>query len=177
MSSARRYLRAQCAELDAKQAKTWLKDFESVVTIITNKFRKSLLCVRGFDLEDMQSVAQVAVLEACLTFNPNAGGTLRTWVGNVVRWRVAAAIEEAGDEMVVGTTAYDVETDFKLLTHDDVEGQIDARREFRTFIALQEAGKTEPKALAHAFARGRNDAGVEAMRAELRPVRKRVAAP
>jgi hypothetical protein len=99
-SHAGRYLRAQCGGLTPAQVRAWLTQFDPVVKLVVrNLHRKNPHAT--LELEDLLSVGQMAVLEACQTFKEGAGGTLRTWVGNVIRWRVAAAIEEVSETWVL----------------------------------------------------------------------------
>lgn len=181
ISPAKRFLRAQCEGLEERQAKAWLVEFAPVIRILVGKYRHSIEYISGFDQDDLVPIAQMAVLEACLTFNPNASGTLRTWVGNIVRWRLAAAISSAQDETmlvygdlyhaVAGSAGHAEEE--AVAVGGNIEEQLDIRREFRDFEALRAAGETDVEVLAEAFEAGWTEEGVAALAEELRPRRRK----
>jgi len=187
ISPAKRFLRAQCEGLEERQAKAWLVEFAPVIRILVGKYRHAIEYISGFDQDDLVPIAQMAVLEACLTFNPNASGTLRTWVGNIVRWRLAAAISSAQDEtMLVYGDLYHAVSGSGGNSHTadqlpqeaaavggNIEEQLDIRREFRDFEALRAAGETDVEVLAEAFEAGWTEEGVAALAEELRPRRRR----
>mgnify|MGYP000408497546 CR=1 FL=1 len=172
ISPAKRFLRAQCSGLDEKQAKAWLDEYAPVVRILVSRQRKSLHYVNSLDVDDLVSVAQMAVLEACMKYNANAGGTLRTWVGNIVRWRLAAAIQCASDGTLLGVHS-DVADNEAYVCGGNIEEQLDIRREFREYEALRAAGETDVEVLAESFEAGWTEEGVAALAEELRPQRRR----
>lgn len=88
-------LRVDCSQVPEKDAARWLGEYEDAVLLVYKKIRPQLRRVTGIDKDDILQVGRFAVLEACLTYAPDRGSTLRTWVGLVVRWRMCELLERA----------------------------------------------------------------------------------
>lgn len=61
-----------------------------------SRLKVALSRCSAIDADDLRSLGQIAALEASLTHNAEKG-TLRTWIGTVVRWRLGEAMKDAGD--------------------------------------------------------------------------------
>lgn len=93
----RRVIRQDCSEVTNGQATAWLTEYGHVVEIQLRRVPRAALRAGWFDEDDLRAVGQMAVLEACQTYDEGrqAQIALRSWVGRLVDWRMRAAVKDA----------------------------------------------------------------------------------
>ena len=84
------FLRGDSHTITNAEAKAWLERYGHIVEIEMRQMRPGARRSRWHDEDDMRNIGRYAVLEACMTYDPNnkAGAQLRTWVGRTVKWRM-----------------------------------------------------------------------------------------
>jgi len=91
-----RLFRADCKDIPPAESKRLLAENEDIVRSVTHRLRPNRAWyAAGLDMEDLYVIGRMAVLEAYLKYDPNSGASMRTWMAQVVRWRVHYAIAEA----------------------------------------------------------------------------------
>lgn len=88
-------LRADCSHIDNQLAKQLLKEYGDAIHTIARKVQRGLSRVASMGYEDMLVIGQMAVFEAHNTYDAARGGTMRTWVGYLVYWRMSEFLEKA----------------------------------------------------------------------------------
>jgi RNA polymerase sigma factor (sigma-70 family) len=105
--NARRLVRKDLGTISPARAQEVLDECEPAIRSELQKAGRCLGFVHGMGLDDLHAIAQVAALEASLTYRPEMGRSLRSWASQTVRWRLAEAIrmanhpETAADDPVV----------------------------------------------------------------------------
>jgi RNA polymerase sigma factor (sigma-70 family) len=102
-----RLLRVNCSGMSDAEARKHLATYGEVVKIVAKRLQSGLVATAGIDVEDLVSVGNFAVLEAVQTYKSDAKASLRTWVGQVVRWRMAGLLEmcdHGGIEVIAVTS-------------------------------------------------------------------------
>lgn len=91
-----RLFRADCREIPPKEAEQHLSAHEDIVRSVARRLRRnSAWYAAGYDMEDVFVVGRMAVLEAVQTYQETSAASLRTWVAQVVRWRMIYLITSA----------------------------------------------------------------------------------
>lgn len=91
-----RLFRADCGKISSKEAEQHLAAHEDIVRSIARRLRRnSAWYAAGYDMEDVFVVGRMAVLEAVQTYQETSAASLRTWVAQVVRWRMIYLITSA----------------------------------------------------------------------------------
>jgi len=127
-----RLLRVDCSSLSERDAVRYLQEYREVVTAVAKRMQRSLPYTSGLDIEDLEAVGRFAVLEAVLTYDSASDATLRTWVGQVVRWRMSYQVEltdTGGTVRVVSPEEAAQLQDFAGCTDGDLDEQLAARQE------------------------------------------------
>lgn len=99
----RRAVRRDLGGIGAAVAIRVLTECAPAIEAEVRRLRPSLRHVQGLDEDDLRSLGQIAALEAYLTHADGRGRTLRSWAGQVVRWRLVEAVQaaQAPDEHVM----------------------------------------------------------------------------
>jgi len=89
-----RLLRVDCSSVTPADARRWLREYGNAVIIVARSASRGLSRT-NLDFEDLLQIGRFAVLEAHLTYAPDNGATIRTWVGVVLRWRIGEYLQRA----------------------------------------------------------------------------------
>lgn len=100
MMDAHRAARLDLGGIGAELARRILAECAPAVDAEVRRLTPALRHTHGIDADDLRSLGQIAVLEAYLTHQEGRGRTLRSWAGQVVRWRLSEAIESSQAECV-----------------------------------------------------------------------------
>lgn len=128
-------LRVDCTDLPAAQARQWLSDYRDVVEKHIVWFRRSLHHTVGLVDEDLRTVGQMAVLEACRTYNDTSGATLRTWVGTVVRWRLTSLLHKLSKPQGEHVNHMEAVTRYEASQVDEFEERMEYTEQLRQLAA------------------------------------------
>lgn len=133
--------------ISSERAAELLKEFGALIEGELRKYGGVHLQGLGYD--DLRSVAQLAVLEASLSHDPERG-TLRTWARRLVRWRLGDTVKQAQpkeeltdrpEDFLNGRNPYEIlaKIEETMWVHQSV-GCLDPRR--RTIVVATMAGET-----------------------------------
>ena len=78
------------SERDARKA---LAAAAQTVRVELHAVRAAIAHLDCIDMDDMRSIAQIAVIEAFATWLPDRGAQLATWTQRLVRWRLRETIQ------------------------------------------------------------------------------------
>jgi len=92
---ARRVARLDLADVDPRDAVEWIAEAAGMIAGETRRFRAAALCGVGYDLDDLRAIAQVAVLEARLTYKEDSKASIATWTRRCIRWRLTETVTKA----------------------------------------------------------------------------------
>lgn len=95
----RRQVRQDMKSVPQRKAIELLRDFDGAITREAQRCARRTRSWPWFGVEDYTAVGQIAVMEAWVKFSPNAGATFKTWVGRVLRWRMAEAARRLYDPL------------------------------------------------------------------------------
>jgi DNA-directed RNA polymerase specialized sigma24 family protein len=107
--NASRQVRMDLGGIPAPRVREILELARVPIEAEITRLRRALSRCSAIDADDLRSLGQIVALEASLTHDA-ARGTLRTWIGTCVRWRLGEAMEDAGDlatvEVAVGLSIH-----------------------------------------------------------------------
>ena len=69
-----------------------LRDFGRTASYEVSAVRNAVWACPGLDEDDLAAVAQIAILEASVTWVEGKGRSLRSWVQQVIRWRLGETL-------------------------------------------------------------------------------------
>jgi DNA-directed RNA polymerase specialized sigma subunit len=70
---------------------------EKPIGVEISRLTQAVRRCAALDEDDLRAIGQIAALEAAKIYTEDRGMTLRSWIGVVVRWRLGAMMERAGD--------------------------------------------------------------------------------
>jgi DNA-directed RNA polymerase specialized sigma subunit len=92
---ATRAVRRDLGSIDAALASRILTECAPGIDAEVRRLRPALRHTQGIGVDDLHALGQIAALEAYLTWEAGRGRTLRSWAGQVVRWRLTGAVMDA----------------------------------------------------------------------------------
>lgn len=157
MMDNRRAARLDLGMIGAALASRILAECSLAIEVEVRRLTPALRHTQGLDPEDLHALGQIAVLEAYLTHEPEKGRTLRSWAGQVVRWRLVEAVQQAQSPEAGGNGAVcDAEPE------DEAEDPATSYDEIEKLTWLQQAiGRLPPRQRTLLAARLRGETGRE----------------
>lgn len=162
MLSAKRTVRADLSALSDAEAEALLARYAPIIDAEVRRYAGRTRQLGGvLGLDDLKGIAQVASLEAHLTWRPEGGRSRTNWVGKVIRWRLAEVLQALPrEEASAGYELADVEDVFgahvrvpapdariervqRRERFEELVGSLSPRR--RTIVACYLAGETFAK--------------------------------
>lgn len=162
MLSAKRTVRADLSALSDAEAVALLARYAPVIDAEVRRYGwRSRALGAALGMDDLKATAQIAALEAHLSWRPEGGRSRTNWVGKVIRWRLAEVLqalpgEDAHGELaeVIVEDAFDahlrapapdarLEQAQRRERFETLVGSLSPRR--RTIVACYLAGETFAK--------------------------------
>ena len=106
----RRLVRKDLGTISTERAREVLEECEPAILAEIAWAGRFLRWLPGFGLDDLHAIAQVAALEASLTYEPSRGTTLRNWASRTIHWRLSELLDTSNSpEIAVGDPFVDVD--------------------------------------------------------------------
>lgn len=112
-----RVLRVDLGTISDREASTLLREMARVVACEVANVRAITRVCPGLDEADLVAIANIAVLEARTTWVEGRGRSLRSWVQQLVRWRLGETLQASRqpEEFYMGPNGGDASPDFDTL--------------------------------------------------------------